>query len=167
MIIRAGRALQVLLCLPIGALAFAQNAATSGEFTSEPPTLVSLGFEWRIAGDDNRNAKVEVSYRKAGESNWHPALPLMRVQREEIGAAPGPNAANDPARYPLFQYTAANMFSGSILNLDPDTEYECRFVLSDPDGVSGAVEKTIVARTRKEPQPAKGGHVYHVYPVGW
>ena len=23
----------------------------------------------------------------------------MRLQREEIGTAPGPNAANDPARY--------------------------------------------------------------------
>ena len=31
------------------------------------PTLVSLGFEWRIDGDDNRNAQVTVSYRKAGE----------------------------------------------------------------------------------------------------
>ena len=79
----------------------------------------------------------------------------MRLQREQIGTAPGPNAANDPARYPLFRYTAANMFSGSILNLDPDTEYECRFVLSDPDGVTGAAEKTVTVRTRKEPQPAE------------
>ena len=34
----------------------AQNTTTSGEFTVEPPTLVSLGFEWRVQGDDNRNA---------------------------------------------------------------------------------------------------------------
>jgi hypothetical protein len=146
---------------------FAQTSTTAGEFTAEPPTLVSLGFEWRITGDDNRNAKVEVSYRKTGESGWHAALPLMRLQREQIGTAPGPNAANDPARYPLFRYTAANMFSGSILNLDPDTAYECRFVLSDPDGVTGAAEKTLTLRTRSEPRPAEGGHVYHVYPVGW
>jgi hypothetical protein len=146
---------------------FAQASTTSGDFTAEPPTLVSLGFEWRITGDDNRNAKVEASYRAKGESNWRPALPLMRLQREEIGTAPGPNAANDPARYPLFHYTAANMFAGSILNLDPGTEYECRFVLSDPDGVTGATEKTVSLRTRAEPQPAPGGHVYHVYPVGW
>ncbi len=91
----------------------------------------------------------------------------MRLQREEIGTAPGPGAANADARYPLFHYTAANMFSGSILNLDPDTEYECRFVLSDPDGVTGAKEKTASVRTRAEPQPASGGHVYHVYPVDW
>src|SRR5580704_7008703 len=142
----------------------AQASVTSGEFTVEPPTLVSLGFEWRITGDDNRNAKVETSYRIKGESNWRPALPLMRLQREEIGTAPGPNAANDPARYPLFKYTAANMFAGSILNLDPGTEYECRFVLSDPDGVTGATEKIVSVRTRAEPQPTAGGHIYHVYP---
>jgi hypothetical protein len=33
----------------------------------EPPTLLSLGFEWRISGDDNHNAHVGVTYRKKGE----------------------------------------------------------------------------------------------------
>jgi hypothetical protein len=153
--------------LTSAAVASAQNPTVAGAFTAEPPTLVSLGFEWRITGDDNRNAKVESFYRKKGESTWRPALPLMRLQREQIGTAPGPNAANDPARYPLFRYTAPNMFAGSILNLDPDTEYECRFVLSDADGVSGAREKMVSLRTRAEPKPANGGHIYHVYPVGW
>ena len=155
------------LGLIFGGVLSAQTATTSGQFTAEPPTLVSLGFEWRITGDDNRNAKVDASYRKMGESTWHPALPLMRVQREEIGAGSGPDGSTAATRYPLFRYTAGNMFAGSILNLDPDSEYECRFVLSDPDGVSGATEKTVTQRTRKEPQPAEGGHVYHVYPVDW
>ena len=31
-------------------------------------------------------------------------------------------------RFP-FDYIVPNMFSGSILNLEPDTEYECRFAL--------------------------------------
>jgi hypothetical protein len=145
-----------------------QAATVSGEFSVEPPTLVSLGFEWKISGDDNRTAHVDVAYRKPGEPQWRPALPLMRLQREEIGVAPGPGAeGGGQARFPLFKYTAANMFAGSILNLDPDTEYECRFTLADPDGVSGLAEKTVIVRTRKEPQPAAGGHVYHVYPVGW
>ena len=140
-----------------------QTATVAGEFTVEPATLVSLGFEWRITGDNNRNAKVESAYRKKGESEWHDALPLMRLQKEEIGTAP----LGDATRYPLFHYVAANMFSGSILNLEPDTEYECRFTLTDPDGVTGATTKTVTVRTRKEPQPAPGGHVYHVYPVDW
>jgi hypothetical protein len=160
-------AVLLMLFLAVSGLLLAQTATVSGEFNTEPATLVSLGFEWKISGDDNRNAKVESSYRKKGEQQWREALPLMRLQREEIGTAPGPGAANADARYPLFRYTAANMFSGSILNLDPDTEYECRFVLSDPDGVTGPKEKMVSVRTRAEPQPASGGHVYHVYPVDW
>lgn len=152
------------ISLLFGGTLAAQPVTVAGEFTVEPPTLVSLGFEWRISGDDNRNAKVETFYRKKGEQQWRDALPLMRVQREEIGTAPSPNSE---ARYPPFRYTAANMFSGSILNLEPGTEYECRFVLSDPDGVTGPATKTVTVQTRKEPQPAVGGHVYNVYPVGW
>ena len=157
----------VFLPVLVGSLAWGENPATSGEFTVEPATLISLGFDWRISGDDNRNAAVTVNYRKKGDPDWRNSLPLMRLQREEIGVAPGPNAANDPNRYPLFRYTAPNMFSGSILNLDPDTEYECRFNLSDPDGLTGAAEKIVTVRTRKEPMPATGGRVYHVYPVDW
>ena len=48
---------------------WAQNGSTSGDFTVEPPTLVSLGFEWRIVGDDNRNAQVDVTFRKRGDGN--------------------------------------------------------------------------------------------------
>jgi hypothetical protein len=144
----------------------AQTSTMAGEFTAEPPTLTSLGFEWRITGDDNRTATVETSYRKKGESNWRPALPLMRLQREEIGTAPGQGAGN-AGRYQLFRYIAANMFAGSILNLDADTEYECRFVLSDPDGVTGNTERVVTMHTRGEPTPSEGGHTYHVYPVGW
>lgn len=154
----------VVLALPL----CAQSNTSAGDFTVEAPTLVSLGFEWKITGDDNRNAAVTVTYRKKGESQWRASLPLMRQQREQIGVAPGPGAANQSEpRYPLFKYTAANMFTGSILNLDPDTEYECRFTLSDPDGVTGPKEKLVTVRTRKEPMPAEGGHIYHVYPVDW
>jgi hypothetical protein len=102
----------------------------------------------------------------------------MREQRELIGDPPPGGAAGpgrggaagnapQPARYPLFKYTAPNMFAGSVLNLEPDTEYECHFALADPDGVTGAAEKTFTVRTRKEPGAVEGGHTYHVYPVGY
>jgi hypothetical protein len=139
-----------------------QAATTAGEFFVDPPTLVSLGFEWRIAGDDNRNARVEVTFRKKGDQKWHPALPLMRLQREQVsGGTPREGSGH------YFTYVAPNMFAGSILNLEPDTEYECRFMLTDPDGVRGKSERIVTVRTRKEPQPAEGGHVYHVYPFGY
>jgi len=42
------------------------NKVKPGEFVIDHPTLINLGFEWLIQGDDNRNAQVEVSYRKQG-----------------------------------------------------------------------------------------------------
>ena len=134
----------------------------AGELIAEPPTLVSLGFEWRISGDDNRNARVDVTFRKKGEQAWRKGLPLLRLQREQVfGGVPRDGSGH------YFSYIAPNMFAGSLLDLEPDTEYECRFVLSDPDGVKGKAERTIVVHTRKEPEPAAGGRVYHVYPFGY
>jgi hypothetical protein len=43
-------------------LASSQATTGPGEFIVEPPTLMSLGFEWKISGDDNRNCSVAVSY---------------------------------------------------------------------------------------------------------
>jgi hypothetical protein len=149
------------------ASAHAQKTTTAGEFSVEPPTLLSLGFDWKIAGDDNRNASVDVSYRKKGDSTWKKGLPLLRLQHEWVNG--GPPQANDNPLLPRtpFDYIVPNMFSGSILNLEPDTEYECRFVMTDPDGTSGVTTRSAIVRTRKEPMPAVGGKTYHVYPVDW
>ncbi len=60
-------ALVVCGCLHAAAgTAIAANPTRPGEFVVDPPTLINLGFEWFIDGDDNRNATVAVSYRKAG-----------------------------------------------------------------------------------------------------
>jgi len=153
----------------VAARADAQTTTTAGAFSVEPPTLVSLGFDWKITGDDNRNASVEVSYRKKGETAWKKGLPLLRLQREWVnGGPPQPNDNPLLPRFP-FDYVVPNMFSGSVLNLEPGTEYECRFVMTDPDGVAprGETTKTVTVRTRAEPMPATGGRTYHVYPVDW
>src|SRR5471032_575309 len=126
---RVGRWLR--MCVVLGMLAAlsslsaapaspqAENTTKPGDFWTEPATLVSLGFEWRIAGDENRNAGVEVSYRKKGQQEWQKALPLVRSQHEQVGATspPNPNMHPDP-----FDYAVPNMFAGSILNLEPGTE---------------------------------------------
>lgn len=156
-------ALAALAGVALAAPAKAERAVQSGAFSVERPTLVSLGFEWRIQGDDNRNAQVVVSYRKKGERPWRQGLPLLRLQGEEV---PGGRPRNsDYGRY--FDFVAPNMFSGSLLNLEPDTAYECRFQLIDPDGVRGPAVKQVIVRTRKAPAPAAGGRVFHVYPYGW
>jgi hypothetical protein len=131
---------------------------TPGEFVIEHPTLQNLGFEWHIDGDGNRNAKVDVSYRKQGETAWHTAMPLVRLHGEQTWQ---PN---------VFNVILPNMFAGSILDLEPGTSYEARFVLSDPDGVAGPpanATKIVTVKTRPEPKPAEGGKIYHVYPVKW
>jgi hypothetical protein len=63
--------------------AWASNSVTPGELIIDPPTLISLGFAWQIAGDDNRNAQVSIAYRKKGETNWSRGLDLLRPQNEE------------------------------------------------------------------------------------
>jgi hypothetical protein len=161
-----------MLALFLLMAAVAQNSTTAGEFSVEPPTLTSLGFDWKISGDDNLNARVEVSFRRKGDQQWRPALPLFRLHHEKIGTPVGPGyparpVSNGTVYVNPFNYVAPNMFSGSILNLEPDTEYECRFTLSDPDGVKGDARKIVTVRTRGEPMPAQGGHVYHVYPYGY
>jgi len=78
-------------------------------------------------------------------------MPLLRLGGERVYQSEG-----------VFNLKTPNMFAGSILDLEESTLYEARFVLNDPDG--GRAEKIVTARTRAEPVPASGGHVYHVYP---
>jgi hypothetical protein len=128
-----------------------------GELVVDPPTLINLGFEWLVEGDDNHNAQVEVSYRKHGETQWKQGLPLLRLHGERIYQNQG-----------VFDVVSPNMFAGSILDLEPNTEYAARFVMSDPDGFQSQAAKTVTrvvtVRTRPEPMPAAGGRVFHVYP---
>src|SRR5476649_336995 len=150
------------LCLSLFAVAAAEaapaphvlNTVKAGELVIDPPTLINLGFEWVIQGDDNRNAKVEVSYRRQGDRAWKSAMPLLRLQHERVYQGEG-----------VFNVEMPNMFAGSILDLEENTAYQVKLALSDPDG--GNAVKTVTVRTRAEPVPAAGGHVYHVYPRDW
>jgi hypothetical protein len=106
---------------------WSQTTTGSGEFIVEPPTLLSLGFEWKISGDDNRNAKAETSYRRKGEQQWQKGLPLLRMQHEWVNGGadqysfspPTPSNPNGVAPNP-WHFDTGNMFAGSILNLEPD-----------------------------------------------
>src|SRR5262245_10096602 len=56
----------ILVVLALGAVTLplrAANGVTPGQFVIEPATLICLGFEWDITGDENRNSTVEVNYR--------------------------------------------------------------------------------------------------------
>ena len=161
---RASAPLAILLLAglagPVRPLTAAPGDAqvTPGEFVIEHPTLINLGFEWHIDGDANRNASVAVSFRKPGETAWRTGLPLVRLHGEQI------------YQRNVFNLVTPNMFAGSILDLEPGTAYEARFVMTDPDGVGGPAAnatRVVTVRTRPEPVPAADGTTYHVYPTKW
>ena len=139
--------------LLLTAAAHADDSTRAGRFIVEHPTLHNLGFEWAITGDDNRNASVTVEFRRVGDAEWRPALPLVRVGGERIFR-----------KREHLEYTVPDGFAGSILNLEPGTEYECRFKLADPDGASGPTTQTVRVTTRTEPRPYPDGRIRHVYP---
>lgn len=108
--------------LLVAASASAQNSTEAGAFVVEHPTLLNLGFEWSIRGDANRNASVDVQFRAVGEAAWRKGLPLVRIGGERVFR-----------QRENLDYVVPDGFAGSILNLRPGTEYECRFELKDPD----------------------------------
>ena len=131
-----------------------QNATDAGRFHVEHPTLLNLGFEWAITGDANRNATVSVQFRAVGETAWRAALPLVRIGGENIYR-----------RRENLDYTVPDGFAGSILNLQPGTEYECRFQSRSTPTVSPARPRT-PSGSRRAPSrmPSKEGRTLHVYP---
>ncbi len=147
--------MRALLLLLLAACTLqAQNSTRPLRFHVEHPTLLNLGFEWLIEGDANRNANVEVRFRKVGTAAWRPALPLLRIGGEHVFR-----------ERESMTYTVPQGFAGSILNLEPATSYECEFTLRDPDGVTGDAQQRVTLATRAEPKPYAGGRVLHVYPA--
>ena len=120
----------------------AQDTITPGEVQVQPATLISLGFLWPIEGDGNNNASVEVAYRASGSGEWRDYVGLMRIEKDPI-----PNA-----------------FCGSIMELEPGTDYEVRLTMMDPDGVEGEAVHTVSTATRAQPRTLEGGRILHVYP---
>src|SRR3981189_223154 len=104
--------------------AWSQTATVPGKFVIDAPTLNAIGVEWKITGDDNRNAAVEVGYRRKGEASWHTALPLLRIHHEVINSAEPPFSPIEPTaanpsgmRENPWHYDTGNMFAGSVLSL--------------------------------------------------
>lgn len=129
------------------------NATRTGEFIIEPTTLIAAGFRWRIEGDANGNAAVQVQYRREGDTAWREGMPLLRLRQDQMN-----NVVN------AFTYVVPNQFAGSLIDLTPGTRYEVKLTLSDADGVSGETQKTFSIATRSEPVIPQGGRVLHVYP---
>lgn len=109
-----------------------QNRTIPGKVISPYPTIRNLSIEWYIQGDDNQNGVVSVKFREKGKTQWQTGMPLFRVPAGEN-----------------VNFSWKNKHSGSIFNLNPDTEYEIKLQLEDPDG--GAAEEFLEERTRPVP----------------
>ena len=92
------------------------------------PTFNSLGLYWRPAGGAPERT-CAVRYRKAGAAEWKEALPLWF----------DPNEHADEGAPHAFEYR------GSIVHLDPATDYEIGLSLG-----AGGPERTLRARTWDE-----------------
>ncbi len=128
--------------------ALAGTAAEPATLTSYA-TFHSLGFEYRMNGDDDHDAVCRVEYRKQGSGDWKEFLPLFRIDYQP------PEPVNGEA-------APFNGFGGSILFLEPGTTYEVRLTLTDPDG--GSTTRTLAVATRALPQKPAGGRMLHVVP---
>gem|GEM_PF-3649898 len=100
------------------------------------PTLMALGVQLPIGGDENRNASVTLRYREVGSATWKDAPALLRVKPETIPAGEGK--------------AVPEQFAGSIFDLRPGTNYELELHAVDSDG---AVDEVIAltATTRAVP----------------
>ena len=63
-----GKSLLLAAMALVSGTAWCADATSAGAVFVEPPTLISLGFEWPLSGDDNRNATASIEYRKRGEA---------------------------------------------------------------------------------------------------
>ena len=114
------------------------NGTTPGALRSYS-TITSIGVEWDLAGDADHDSMAAVEYRAAGSPAWRAAMPLVRV---------------DDNGY--------DMLAGSVLFLSPNTSYEVRLTLADPDG--GTDQQTITVATRPLPAMPTSGRTFHVAP---
>jgi hypothetical protein len=141
----------LLASLCISGLAGAQDAITPGKLDVDPPTLIGLGFQLRLSGDENRNASLEVEYRKVGQEDWTPGLKPYYETRSSVSSFGS-------------KFDVEPHFAGSVIDLMADTAYEVRLTLSDPDGVEGEAQQTFKSRTRKVPEACSDGRVVEVFP---
>ncbi|MBI3922157.1 MAG: right-handed parallel beta-helix repeat-containing protein, partial [Armatimonadetes bacterium] len=127
-----------------------------GDPILDPPTLHCLGVYWIIAGDDNKNSRIEVAYRNSGTREWRQGSPLFRVEKGGNKNEKGESSLSVPG--------GAWLFAGSLVLLAPNTVYELKLNLVDPDG--GKAEKLLKASTIAEPIAPRGMRECHVVPGG-
>jgi hypothetical protein len=149
------RSLSIAVALACAMPVFGNDVAKpSSAPVLDRPTLRSLGAYWIIKGDKNANANVRVDYRKKGGGDWRQGAAMFRVEK----------GAHKPKENESLLKIADDetLLAGSVLLLDPDTGYDLKLTLTDPDG-GEKVTTTLESRTLKEPV-APDGPIRYIVP---
>ena len=101
----------------------AEDKSKPGEFITEP------------ANADLARVRVAHRRRRQPQRARRGVLPQDRASRRGRQGLPLLRIGNERINENALQYVTPNGFAGSIFDLEPATDYEARFVLSDPDGV--------------------------------
>ena len=115
----------------------AQNHTVPGKIETKFPSIINIGIDWFIEGDDNQNGVVNIFYREKTMDPWQRGMDLRRIP-----------AASGKGKLKSFSWK--NKHSGSIFDLKPDTEYQLKLILIDADG--GNQTSFTKARTRPSPK---------------
>src|SRR6185436_6388303 len=123
----------LLIGTALARAAGADDALHVGAVVLDRPTVITLGVQLLISGDDDHDAQVAVRYRPVGTPTWRSGMPLFRVRPEDVSGR-----------------TVAEQFAGSLFELAPATSYEVELHATDADG---PVDQTIAltATTRSVP----------------
>lgn len=109
--------LAVVLLLAAGRAGAVDDVLHPGTVNVDRPTVVTLGVQLLISGDDNHDGRVAVRYRPTGDPVWRDAMDLFRVHPESVSGRSVPE-----------------QFAGSIFELTPGTTYDIELHATDPDG---------------------------------
>ncbi|MBX2816186.1 MAG: right-handed parallel beta-helix repeat-containing protein [Saprospiraceae bacterium] len=135
----------VILIFAIGQLN-AQNSVSPGAIRLDA-TFESISVLWDIEGDANLTSTLSIEFRETGGVDYQEGAHTMRAN---------PNSVIDGAS------ASYNYHGGSIWWLIPDTEYEVRLSLVDPDGGSATEVRSV--RTKKELPAQISGNLRYVVP---
>ncbi|UXI69827.1 right-handed parallel beta-helix repeat-containing protein [Tahibacter amnicola] len=131
--------LSAILMAAVSVPAIAQNSATLAGVEGYG-NLVTGGAIATLTGDADRDARVTLEWRRAGEPAFRGAHPLVRID--------------------------ATHLAGSLFHLSPGTAYEIRLTLTDPDGTTGATSQVTTLSTRPDTLPEAGLRTVYVTPTG-
>jgi len=102
------------------------------------------------AGDRNYNSKAVLFYRSGNSGEWQQGMELFRL-RPELSR----NSKNQTGLSP-------EGFAGMQTGLTPNTRYQFKVVLTDPDGIIGESEQIIALSTRAVPNQTDSSRLIQV-----